>query len=195
MFPAGAAPNTPDFGSNPPPAFPILPMPRVPRDWFDRLALFEPDQGLYNLVAQCDMHDVTQPQVADSVFGNTLHLPADARHDRGDTAEADELAFQHVDRQPRGDAGVDGVAAGFQHLHPGLRGPVVARHHDMAARHHRRAARPAGAEQAGGVDHSDNTAWRGRPQSAAMAAQRSTSSCSISRSATRRRAAAAMAAW
>lgn len=72
MYPEDAAPNVPDFKSNLPNAFPLLPAPRIPRDWFDRLAMFEPDKGLFNLVAQCDLDGVSQPQVAYSVFGNSL---------------------------------------------------------------------------------------------------------------------------
>ncbi len=76
MFPETAEPTAPDFRSNVPPAFPVLPMPRLPRDWFDRLAIYDQRKGLYNVIAQCDMTGVTQPQVAYSVFGNTLS-PAD----------------------------------------------------------------------------------------------------------------------
>ncbi len=52
-------------------------------------------------------------------------------HRRSHAAETDELALQHVDRQPGRDAGVDRIAAGLQYLQAGERCVVMPGHHDM----------------------------------------------------------------
>ena len=71
MLPEGAAPTAPDFGKTLPPAFPVLPAPREPRDWFNLLTLLEDKQGLYNLLARCDMSGRRIDQVLFSVFGDS----------------------------------------------------------------------------------------------------------------------------
>ena len=71
MLPEGAPPTAPDFGKTLPPAFPILPGPREPRDWFNLLTLLEDKQGLYNLLARCDMSGRRIDQVLFSVFGDS----------------------------------------------------------------------------------------------------------------------------
>ena len=89
-------------------------------------------------------------------------------HHRGDAAEADELAFQHVDREAGGDAGIDGVAAGFQDLQAGKRGVVVAGHHDVVARHDVGAMGAGGAGEIARVDHGhDVRQWSERQENAA----------------------------
>jgi hypothetical protein len=90
---------------------------------------------------------------ADAADHMGLAAFAEVDHGRRDTAEAHELALQHVDRETRRDARIDRVAAGFQDLQAGERGVVVAGHHHVAARHHIGTTRPRGAKQVGRVRH------------------------------------------
>ena len=74
-------------------------------------------------------------------------------YNRCDTTEANELALQHIDGECSGHAGVDGIATGLQDLEPGLRGPVMPRHHHVLVRHDVGAARAGRGEQSRGVHH------------------------------------------
>lgn len=78
MLPEGTAPRAADFGQTLPPAYPALPAPAVPRDWFDLLTLLDGKQGLYNLIARCDMSGRRLDQVLYSVFGDTEAPSPDA---------------------------------------------------------------------------------------------------------------------
>src|SRR5206468_8117237 len=52
--------------------------------------------------------------------------------DRRDAAEVGQVSLEDVERNPRGDAGVDRVAPAFEQARPGLRREVVARAHHPA---------------------------------------------------------------
>jgi hypothetical protein len=91
MLPPDAKPTAPDFGHSLPAAYPVLPSPRLPRDWFRLLGLLDEAQGLYNLVAQCDWTDRRPDQVVYGVMGR--QADAVAGHD-WDAGRARDLAHE-----------------------------------------------------------------------------------------------------
>lgn len=104
MLPTDSAPTAPDFGQTLPPAFPVLPAPLVPRDWFNLLALLDDRQGLYNLLARCDMTGRRLGQVLYSVFGDaTAHRPDPEEWSAGVAREAayDALTSPAFQQQAR----------------------------------------------------------------------------------------------
>lgn len=92
MLPEGSAPNIPDFGQTIPPAFPVLPGPTVPRDWFNLLTLLEDKQGLYNLIARCDLSGRRIDQILYSVFGD--NRPETPKTDAWNPGLARESAYE-----------------------------------------------------------------------------------------------------
>lgn len=71
MVPDGTEPTAQDFGQTLPPAYPELPAPRTPREWFTLLGLLQDRQGLYNLIARCDFAGMRPDQVLYALFGDT----------------------------------------------------------------------------------------------------------------------------
>lgn len=97
MLPEGAEPSAPDFGQTLPGAFPVLPGPKEPRDWFNLLTLLEDKQGLYNLVARCDMSGRRIDQILYSVYGDSR--PPTPKTEVWNPAQAREIAYQALTSQ------------------------------------------------------------------------------------------------
>lgn len=70
MVPDSAPQVGTDFGQSLPPAFPSLPVPRSPRDWINLLGLMQDRQGLYNLIARCEMGGIRKDQLLYGLFGD-----------------------------------------------------------------------------------------------------------------------------
>ena len=70
MVPDSAKPTDLDFNHTLPPAYPALPVPRTPREWFSMLALMQDRWGLYDLVARCEMGDIRPDQLLWSLFAD-----------------------------------------------------------------------------------------------------------------------------
>lgn len=91
MLPEGAAPQAPDYGQSLPPAYPALPGPTTPRDWFNLLTLLEDRHGLYNLVSRCDLSGRRRDQVLYGLFAD--HPTPELDHYDWSAGAARDLAF------------------------------------------------------------------------------------------------------
>ena len=110
---------------------------------------FDPD-GHVVAVARAVGREVQRRRpVSETVDRLGFGHPRAVDDDRRDAAEIREMPLEHVERDPRGDAGVDRVPASFEHPRAGERREVMARAHHV----------PGGEERGPALPHGDR--WRG----------------------------------